>query len=79
MAHGQRLLGLIQLQTDHKETHLVNSPKLFRPLLAATIENNEQLGALAYPMIASPKVDGIRIVVHPALGPVTRSLNRRVQ
>jgi len=48
--------------------------KPFRPLLAASIENNQQLESLTYPMIASPKVDGIRCVVHPSLGPVTRSL-----
>lgn len=48
--------------------------KPFRPLLAATIDNDAQLDALNYPMIASPKVDGIRIVCHPTLGPVTRSL-----
>ena len=48
--------------------------KPFRPLLAATIENNEQLDSLSYPMIASPKVDGIRCICHPSLGPVTRSL-----
>ncbi len=48
--------------------------KPFRPLLAATIENDQQLDGLAYPMIASPKVDGIRILCHSTLGPVTRSL-----
>jgi DNA ligase 1 len=46
----------------------------FRPLLAATIENDQQLEALPYPMIASPKVDGLRVLCHPELGPVTRSL-----
>jgi DNA ligase-1 len=46
----------------------------FRPLLAATIEDDgASLEKLAYPMIASPKVDGIRVVVHPELGPITRS------
>ena len=47
--------------------------KPFRPLLAATIENNEQLDKLTYPLIASPKVDGIRCINHPNLGPITRS------
>lgn len=53
---------------------MVVGTKLFRPLLAATIDNDAQLDALSYPMIASPKVDGIRIICHPSLGPVTRSL-----
>lgn len=47
--------------------------KPFRPLLAATIEDNETLDRLAYPLIASPKVDGIRIICHHELGPITRS------
>jgi len=47
--------------------------KPFRPLLAATIENNEQLDSLTYPMIASPKIDGIRCVSHSQYGPITRS------
>lgn len=51
----------------------MSTSKPFRPLLAATIENNEQLDALTYPMIASPKVDGIRCINHPSLGPITRS------
>jgi len=46
----------------------------FRPLLAATIEDGGDLEKLNYPLIASPKVDGIRIVCHPTMGPVTRSL-----
>src|SRR5712671_4379026 len=45
----------------------------FRPLLAATISGDEELAALTYPLIASPKVDGIRIICHPDLGPITRS------
>jgi DNA ligase-1 len=50
------------------------TPKRFRPLLAASIDDDEQLAALDYPLIASPKVDGIRVLIHPELGPVTRSL-----
>lgn len=46
----------------------------FRPLLAATIETTDQFEKLNYPMIGSPKVDGVRIVCHHTLGPVTRSL-----
>jgi DNA ligase-1 len=42
-----------------------------RPMLAATAEP-EQLDGLGYPMIASDKLDGIRCLVHPELGPVTR-------
>lgn len=46
----------------------------FRPLLAAQIESSDQLNLLQYPLIGSPKVDGIRVLIHPELGPVTRSL-----
>jgi len=46
----------------------------FRPLLAAPIETEEDLTKLKFPLIASPKVDGIRVLIHPELGPVTRSL-----
>lgn len=46
----------------------------FRPLLAATIPSNEALATLTYPMIASPKLDGIRVLIHPTLGPITRKL-----
>lgn len=46
----------------------------FRPLLAATIKSKSDLERLTYPMIASPKLDGIRTLIHPTLGPVTRKL-----
>lgn len=46
----------------------------FRPLLAATIESNLDLEKLSFPMIASPKLDGIRVLIHPTLGPITRKL-----
>jgi DNA ligase-1 len=46
----------------------------FRPMLAASIDSEADLLGLRYPMIASPKVDGIRVLIHPELGPVTRSL-----
>ena len=45
----------------------------FRPTLAASIDDGSP-DKLQFPMIASPKIDGIRIVCHPTLGPVTRSL-----
>jgi len=45
----------------------------FRPLLAASIEDGDP-STLVFPMIGSPKIDGIRIFCHPELGPVTRSL-----
>lgn len=51
-----------------------------KPLLAASIDNdtpeifNAQLQKITFPVIASPKLDGIRIPLHPTLGPVTRSL-----
>lgn len=46
----------------------------FRPLLAATIKDHSDLERLTYPMIASPKLDGIRCLIHPELGPVSRKL-----
>lgn len=46
----------------------------FRPMLAAAIETEEDYLKLQYPMYASPKLDGIRCVTHPILGPVSRSL-----
>lgn len=48
--------------------------KPFRPMLAATIEDDVALRKLLYPLIGSPKVDGIRCYCHPELGPVSRSL-----
>lgn len=51
----------------------MSNQKPFRPLLAATIESDTDLDKLVYPIIASPKVDGIRVICHPELGPVTRS------
>lgn len=47
--------------------------KTFRPLLSAAIVDATSQ-TLRFPLIASPKIDGIRIVCHPELGPVTRSL-----
>lgn len=47
--------------------------KTFRPLLSAAIVDATSQ-TLRYPLIASPKIDGIRIVCHPEFGPVTRSL-----
>jgi len=43
----------------------------FKPMLAGKHTNPKNV---AFPVIMSPKLDGIRIVVHPDLGPVTRSL-----
>lgn len=48
--------------------------KTFQPLLASAIESQNDLLKLPYPMIGSPKVDGVRCFIHPELGPVTRSL-----
>lgn len=44
-----------------------------RPLLAATATEAD-LANLTYPLIASPKLDGIRCLIHPELGPVSRKL-----
>lgn len=48
--------------------------KQFRPMLAATIKGNDDLLKLSYPLIGSPKVDGIRCVCHPVVGPSSRSM-----
>jgi DNA ligase-1 len=45
----------------------------FRPLLASDIDA-EQMNQLRFPLIGSPKIDGIRVLCHPEFGPVTRSL-----
>ncbi len=43
-------------------------------MLAGKIDDPDtQLRKLHYPVIASPKVDGVRCIVHPELGPVSRS------
>lgn len=42
-----------------------------KPMLSATVENAEYL---PYPLMASPKLDGIRALVLPGLGLVSRSL-----
>jgi DNA ligase 1 len=46
----------------------------FRPTLAASVDDDSQLSKLSYPLIGSPKIDGIRVVCHPTYGPCTRSL-----
>ena len=43
-----------------------------KPMLSATV-TGETLHTLRYPILVSPKYDGIRCIVHPKLGPVTRS------
>jgi DNA ligase 1 len=52
----------------------------FRPMLSAKFGDADvadlesALSRLHYPLLASPKLDGIRVVCHPQLGPVTRTL-----
>jgi DNA ligase-1 len=46
----------------------------FRPMKSATPPQDFDFSTLKYPMWASPKVDGIRCVVHPTMGPVTNTL-----
>jgi len=41
--------------------------------MLAAAANAEDLRKLRYPLLASPKLDGIRLLCHPKLGPVTRS------
>ncbi len=43
-----------------------------RPMKAATAKH-EHLEGLTWPALVSPKIDGIRCLMHPELGPVTRS------
>lgn len=49
-------------------------PKPFRPNKAATLETEQDFSRIRYPVYASPKYDGIRIVCHRELGPVTNTL-----
>lgn len=50
---------------------MTSNQTITRPMLAGTIKD---LGTtdLMYPLFASPKIDGIRCVTHPLLGPVSR-------
>jgi len=43
-----------------------------RPMKAETVKI-ETLGKVEWPAFCSPKIDGIRLLVHPELGPVTQS------
>lgn len=45
----------------------------FRPLLAAAVETEADYDKLVYPLLASPKIDGIRVICHPTMGAITRS------
>lgn len=42
-------------------------------MLSATIEEGDE-HSLTFPLYTSPKIDGIRCICHPELGPVSRSL-----
>ena len=46
----------------------------FQPMLSGKISNESDLDKIIYPVIASPKIDGIRCLIHPELGAVTRKL-----
>lgn len=48
----------------------------FKPMLAGTIKTTDDLAKLNYPMLASPKLDGIRALVLYEKGLVTRSLKK---
>lgn len=50
---------------------MAKKPMSFRPMLAATCDD---MGGLALPGLVSHKLDGIRCIIHPRLGPVTRNL-----
>lgn len=46
----------------------------FRPMLAAKLESEVDYDKLVYPLVISPKIDGIRCAIHPQLGAVSRTL-----
>ena len=47
--------------------------EITRPMLSGVIKAQEgHLEKLVFPLLTSPKLDGIRCLVHPELGPVTR-------
>lgn len=54
-------------------TSMTQDTIITRPLLAATAESPVDLMKLTYPMLASVKIDGIRCLLHPTLGAVSRS------
>ena len=43
-----------------------------RPMLAGTVTVND-FEKVVWPVLASPKIDGIRCLIHPTLGPVSRT------
>ena len=55
-----------------------NSIEIKRLILAAQMQKGNEpprpLEDLTYPLLASPKLDGIRCLIHPTKGPVTRKL-----
>ena len=46
-----------------------------KPMLASVVTDTD-LERVEWPALASPKIDGIRILIHPTLGPVTRSFKK---
>ncbi len=44
-----------------------------QPMGAGKIHHEDQLQELKWPVLVSPKLDGIRCLIHPTLGPVSRS------
>jgi DNA ligase-1 len=48
-----------------------------KPMLSAKFDLDKleaQLSKLEYPLVGTPKIDGIRVICHPTLGPVTRTM-----
>lgn len=43
-----------------------------QPMLAGTVHSGD-LSSLVWPVMVSPKIDGIRCYIHPELGPVSRT------
>lgn len=56
---------------------MITIPKDFRPMLSAKIKDDRDLKKMVHwPYVASPKLDGIRIFLHPELGAVTRTIKQ---
>lgn len=45
-----------------------------KPMLASGLKNEADINKIQYPVLVSPKFDGIRCIIHPELGPVSRTL-----
>ena len=51
----------------------MSTPLIIRPMKAQKIHEESMLEELEFPVMISAKLDGIRCLLHPVLGPVTQS------